>query len=407
MDPAAAKKVEHTPATVWALGLVSLFTDIGGEMIFPILPRFLAALPGLGPTAVGLVEGVADGIAQIGKPIAGARSDRMRRRKPYVLFGYGLSGLSRPLLGLTGSVGAATAVRASDRLGKGIRSAPRDALIAGSVDHDRQARAFAVQQAMDHAGAVIGPLLAAALLGVGLSIPQVFVASAVPGLLAFLTILFFVREAPAARTPVAVAAPAPASAPARPDPIPRQLQSYFVILFLFALGSSTDAMLLLHAGNSGLSPAQVTWLWSGFNAVKAVSNIPGGALADRSGPVRSILAGWVVYGLVYAGFAAAHTPGAIVALFGAYGLYFGFAEGAEKVIVSRMVSPGNRGRAFGVMGFVNGVGTFIASFATGWLYKSVGPGWAFGTGAAAALLAALAFAVWARVVTGPVPPRAD
>lgn len=419
------------PLTVWALGLVSLFTDIGGEMIFPVLPQFLATLPGLGPAAVGIVEGVADAISHMVKPFIGRWSDRAGKRRPFVLLGYGISGASRPLLGLTGHLLSATLVRSSDRLGKGIRGAPRDALVANAVPRERQARAFALQQALDHTGAVAGPLVAAALLARGFSFSQVFLASTVPGALAFVTILLFVRESAfGAGAPKdgagGAAVPAPAQAtkgsieedgagargsgpagalPITPGgarvPLPRALQLYFGVLFVFALGGSTDALLLVHARGVGLTPLQVTWLWSGFNALKAIFNIPGGAIADRAGPLRSIFAGWGVYAVVYACFALSRSPQAVLAVFALYALYYGFAEGAEKAVVSHMVTPATRGRAFGVMGFVNGAGTLIASVVTGWLYRNVGKGWAFGTGAAAAGLAVVLLTLWAAGGNSP------
>lgn len=399
------------PRNVWALGVVSLFTDVGGDMVFPLLPRLLAGMTGPGAAAVGVVEGVADAVSHLVKPWVGARSDRMRRRKPYVLAGYGLSGVVRPLLAFAGHFGVALGVRSLDRLGKGIRSAPRDALIASSTPRERQARAFSLHRAMDHAGAVIGGSLAAGLLWTGLELREVVLLSAVPGVLAFLTLLFFVREpegdggagadaVPAKPlTGIAAAETVEEAAPANGGdaaPLPRRLRQYFVILFVFALANSTDALLLLRIGDMGLSSSEVAAAWVVLHVVKVAASVPGGALADRVGPVWTIIAGWVLYAVLYAGFAFLAGDAAAWGLFSAYGLYYALTEGAEKAIVARLAPGEARGRAFGAMAFAMGLGTLLASVGVGVLYRWAGPAWAFGSGAAAALVAATALAVWAR-----------
>lgn len=385
------------PGTVWALGAVSFFTDVGGEMIFPLLPALMAGMPG-GAAAVGTVEGIADAISHLVKPWVGARSDRFRRRKPFVLVGYALTGLSRPFLGLAGSVAAVTGIRSADRLGKGIRNAPRDALIAGTVEKGRLTRAFSLNQAMDHAGAVVGPLLAALFLAMKIPLARIFYFSAIPGALAVATVFFFVREgAPAAAKPgVPVPAPPPASSP----PLPPRLKSYLAILTLFYLSNSTDALLLVRCAALGMRPRTVTLAYVVLNAVKVTTSYGGGALADRFGSARIILPGWLVYAAVYLGFAFAPSAIWIWPLFAVYGCYYGLTEGAEKTIVSRLAPPEAKGRAFGLMGFAMGVGVLIASIGTEWLYRELGPGWAFGSGAAIAIAAAIALGLWSRISPG-------
>lgn len=381
------------PRTVWALGLVSLLTDVGGDMVFPVLPRLLGAMPGVGAFAVGVVEGIGDAVSHLVKPFVGARSDRIRRRKPYVLFGYGLSGLARPVLAVVATLPAAVLVRSLDRVGKGIRSAPRDALIAASVPRAHLARAFSLHRAMDHAGAVLGGTLAAVLLWCGLEVRQVIALAAIPGALAFLTIVFLVHE-PA---PLAVPVPLPVPAPGRSSPpLEPRLRSFLWILFLFSLAASSDALLLLRAGEMGLSAAEVAAAWVVLHLVKVVASVPGGALADRAGAVPVIVAGWVVYAAVYAGFALGDGPVAAWALFVVYGTYYALTEGAEKAVVARLAPAEAKGRALGMMALATGAGTLVASLATAALYALAGPEIAFGTGALVAIGAAALLAIWAR-----------
>ncbi len=391
-EPAALPASGKLPRTVWALGLVSLLTDIGGDMVFPLLPRLLAAMPGVGAAAVGLVEGISDAVSHLVKPFVGARSDRMRRRKPYVLFGYGISGAARPVLAFAATLPAAIVVRALDRLGKGIRSAPRDALIAGSVPRESLARAFSLHRAMDHAGAVLGGTIAAALLWWGLEIRDVIALAAIPGVLAFLTIVFLVKEPPAGAPPNATGAIAPASS--AKAPLPRSLSGFLVILFVFSLAASTDALLLLRAGDMGLSAAEVAAAWVVLHLVKVAASVPGGALADRVGATPVIVAGWLVYAAVYAGFAFGDGPAMAWGLFVVYGAYYALTEGAEKAIVARLAPAEGRGRALGMMALAVGSGTLVASIGTGALYRIAGPHIAFGSGAAIAVVAAVLLGVW-------------
>jgi MFS family permease len=391
MEP-AQKAGRRMPGTVWALGAVSFFTDVGGEMIFPLLPALMAGMPG-GAAAVGTVEGIADAVSHLVKPWVGAHSDRFRRRKPFVLAGYALTGLSRPFLGLAGSVAAVTGIRSADRLGKGIRNAPRDALIAGSVEKGRLTRAFSLNQAMDHAGAVVGPLLAALFLSLKIPLARIFYFSAIPGALAVATVLFFVREG---------APPAPkdgAPAPAGSPPLPPRLKSYLAILGFFYLSNSTDALLLVRCAALGMRPRTVTLAYVLLNAVKVTTSYGGGALADRFGSARMILPGWLVYAAVYLGFAFAPSAVWIWPLFAVYGCYYGLTEGAEKTIVSRLAPPEAKGRAFGLMGFSMGAGVLVSSIGTEWLYRELGPGWAFGTGAGIAVVAAIALGLWSYRVS--------
>ncbi|HEX7243331.1 MAG TPA: MFS transporter, partial [Longimicrobiaceae bacterium] len=340
------------------LSVVSLLNDAASEMIYPLLPLFLTATLGAGPAVLGAIEGVAESASSLLKLVGGWVADRTGRRKRLVAWGYGIAAVGRPLVGLAGAAWQVLAVRFADRLGKGLRTAPRDALLAESVEPERRGAAFGIHRAADHAGAVVGPLLASAIL---LAWPGrlrlVFLLAAVPGLLTLAVVLWKVRES---------AVRLPAAAPGAPRPGLRGLGPAFprflAVLVLFALGNSTDAFLLLRAQQLGVATALIPLLWAALHLSKVVWSVVGGRLADRSGPRGAIVAGWGVYALVYAGFAAAHAPWHAWALFAAYGLFFGLTEAPEKALVAALAPEGGRGTAFGAYHMVVGLGALPASF---------------------------------------------
>ena len=382
---------------VVALGAVSLLTDIASEMIYPLLPLFLATVLGAGPAALGAVEGLAESTAALVKLAAGLRSDRMRRRKPLILLGYGLAACARPLVAVASSAGMVAAIRFTDRVGKGLRGAPRDALITDSVPPSLRGRAFGLQRSMDHAGALVGPLVAAALLaGAGLSLRAVFALALVPGLLGVALVVWKVREPGRALGEEADFARRGSGALGA---VPRgPLRRYLLVLLLFTLGNSSDAFLLLRASGLGLPAAQLPLLWAFFHLVKTLGSLPAGALSDRLDRRRLIIAGWAVYALVYLGFARADAAWHAWALFAAYGLYYALTEGAEKALLADLAPIGARGGAFGWHAFSVGVGALPASLLFGALWQAAGPVAAFGLGAALAGLAALL--LW-RLVPAP------
>ncbi len=369
------------PWTVIALGLTSLLNDVGSEMAFPLLPLFLTETLRAGPGFVGLVEGAAETVSNFLKLLTGFWTDRVRRRTPLVAGGYAVAALGRPFLGLATLPWHALAVRVVDRVGKGVRTAPRDVLIAEAAGPGQAGRAFGFHRAMDHAGAVIGPLLAAALLAAGLETRSVLLLTVVPGLLAVAAVLT-VREG-RAETPAPSAAPAgtrtgatadegPVPTPAARPALPRPYFGYLGILLLFSLGNSTDAFLLLRARDLGLSAAAIPILWAVLHVAKMAAAYYGGTLADRASPARVIVGGWGVYMLVYLGLAAAGEPWQVWALFVLYGLYYGLTEPAEKVLVRAMAPVEARGRAFGLYHFTLGASALPASLLTAWLWRSLG-----------------------------------
>ncbi len=378
-------RVGHLPRVVWLLGFASLFNDVSSEAIFPLLPVFLASL-GAPMSFLGLIEGSADALASVVKMLAGRLSDRGPRRL-MVTGGYLLPAIARAGIALAGGPGQVLAARLLDRTGKGIRSGPRDALLADSVKPTERGRAFGLNRSMDHLGAAIGPLLASGLVALGLSLRWTFAIAAFFGLLA--PVLLFVRlKDPRATDPAPAPAQAAAAARTRGG-LQKGFAFYLSVCVLFALGNSSDAFLLVRARELGWSPAAIPLLWFFHHLVKSAVAIPGGALSDRHSRAVVVSAGWFAYALTYLGFGFATAGWQILALFVAYALYHGLAEGAERAIIADLAEPGARGRAFGLYhGFV-GVAALPAGFGTGWIWDHWGARWALSINAASAAIASL------------------
>ena len=370
--------------TVRSLGLVSLLTDASSEMIYPLLPAFLTGTLRAGPAFLGVVEGLAETVATALKIVSGRVSDHLPRRKPLVVAGYALSSLVRPLVALATVPGHVLAVRVLDRVGKGVRSAPRDALLADVVPPGERGRAFGFQRAMDHAGAMAGPLLASAAMLATSDLRLVFALAAVPAALAVLALVVGVRETERPAGPRAAATLAPGGSPLEPA-----LVRYLGVLALFTLGNSSDAFLLLRAQEAGVALALLPALWALHHLVKAGASTWGGALSDRVGRRRVILLGWGVYAIAYTGFALAGTPLQVAGLFAFYGLFHALTEGAERALVADLAPGAARGRAFGLFHAVTGATLLPASLLTGLLWQRFGPTVALGAGAGLAALAAL------------------
>lgn len=379
--PAASQKL---PRDVKALGFVSLFNDAASEMIYPLIPAFLTGVLGVGALALGALEGFAESLASILKVVSGYWSDKIRRRKGMTLAGYAISGLARPFMAVTGAFWQIFGLRLVDRVGKGIRSAPRDALVADVTPPEIRGKAFGFQRALDNAGAVIGPLLAAAvLLAAPGHLRLVFGLAAIPVLGALAVLIFGVREHIGAVK----------AGPGLKTNLNPVLWRYLLCAFIFTLGNSSDAFLLLRAQNLGVSLVAIPLLWAAFSFVKSVTNIPGGHLSDRWGRFNTLLLGWGWYALVYLGFAFASTALHIWALFLVYGLYYGLTEGVERAYVADLVGQQSRGAAFGWFHLAIGVGALPASLIFGELWNAIGAHWAFIVGAGLSLLASILLAV--------------
>lgn len=372
------------PRTVFVLAAVSLLTDASSEMIYPLLPLFLSSVLGASATALGAIEGAAESVAALLKLGSGVWSDRLTRRKPLVVAGYGLASLVRPLIGLAQSAWQVGALRVTDRVGKGIRTSPRDALIADAVEPSQRGAAFGLHRAGDHLGGVLGPLVAFALLQfLGLSLRTVFLLAAIPAALSVIVLLSGVREEASPHKH------AGAVRVGEPHALGGAFWRYLAVLFLFALGNASDAFLLLRASALGVAAAHLPLLWAAHHVVKAIANVPGGALSDRIGRRPLIIAGWAVYALVYLAFARASTALHAWTLFLAYGLYFGLTEGVEKAFVADLVSERWRGTAFGWFNFTLGLAAFPASLIFGVLWDKRGAATAFGVAAALAATASV------------------
>jgi MFS family permease len=377
---------------VVALGVVSLLTDASSEMVIPLLPLFLTTVLKASAVQLGGIEGAAEATAALLKLWSGWMGDRTGRKRPLVLAGYTVSTLARPLVAITASPFQVLLVRMSDRVGKGIRSSPRDAMLAASIDPADRGAAFGFHQAMDHVGAVVGPLIAVLVLQVWPGdYRRLFALAAIPGALAVLAVLAGVDDAD-------VPLKGPAVSFERPD---AALVRILVPVGVFALGNASDTFLLLKAGGVEASATSLPLLWMAFHVVKAVFSTPAGALSDRIGRRPTIAIGWLVYAAVYAGFAYATSPFAFAALFVVYGLFHAFTEGAEKALVAEVVPEARRGAAFGWYYLVVGLIALPASLLFGAVWEAVTPRAAFGMGAVLAMLALVLLAILAPRRTIP------
>ncbi|MGE3959927.1 MAG: MFS transporter [Vicinamibacterales bacterium] len=389
-----ADRLAQLPRTVWLLGWVSLATDSATEAIYPLLPFFLTQVLGAGAVSLGVIEGAAEAVNSVLKVWSGRVADRWTHKRPLVLAGYSISSLARPFIAITQTWAQVFAIRIVDRVGKGVRSAPRDALLAAEASPSMRGLVFGFHRAMDHAGAVVGPVLATVFLYLYPGeYRTLFALTIVPGLIAIGLILLVREPARGARGP----GQPPAALPADPGPLPGDLTAFLFVLALFTLGNSTDAFLLLRLTEAAGSPHYVPLMWAGLHAVKASVSVVAGGWSDRVGRRAVIAVGWCVYAAVYVGFAAATTLPSLLAWFLVYGFYFGFAEGTEKALVADLAPPSSRGFAFGLYNAVLGVGSLLASVLFGVLWTTWGAPVAFGTGAVLALLAtALLFALVRR-----------
>ncbi len=395
MDADSSKPKPSLPRNVRVLGLSSLLNDIASEMIFPLLPGFLLTLASGNKFYLGMIEGLADSVASLLKLWSGSWSDRAGRRKGFVVFGYSLAALIRPWIGLVTATWQLAAIRVGDRIGKGIRTAPRDALIAESCDASLRGRAFGFHRAMDHLGAAIGPLLATAFLWVWPDqIRTLFLLSLIPGLLVVALVIFGLHEPPAEPTGDGNANP-DQRGPAKPGlrlslaPFDNNFRLFLVALLVFSLGNSSDAFLLIRARELGVPEVLLPTLWCLFHILKSVSNVWCGRAVDRFGPRPMIISGWFVYAVIYLLFALATNAWQMWAIFLSYALFYGLTEPAEKTLVASLAAPDQKGLAFGWFNFAIGVTTLPASLLFGALYQAYGPLAAFGTGAGLALVASI------------------
>ncbi|MCJ7543517.1 MAG: MFS transporter [Phycisphaerae bacterium] len=431
-ESAPAERPSQTPphatwraairGNVLMMGLVSLLTDFSSEMMNPLLPVFLAGLVPLGwaPFYVGLMEGVAETAASLLKLVSGRMSDAWGRRKALVVVGYGLSAVFRPMMALAAAGWHVVAMKLADRVGKGIRTSPRDALISQAAAPQFRGLAFGFHRAMDHLGAILGPLAAIAILyaflGGGLfehtgwfgkaggqtgartihALRWLFAIALIPGLAAMVVLVGKVRE----MVPAPAAGEASGGVKGWRD-LPRGFYAFVGIVILFALGNSSDLFIMLYGWERvGLSVMDLIGLWIALHLAKVAFSFPGGALSDRLGRRPLIVAGWAVYALVYLGLAAVGQAWQLWGLVVAYGVYYGLTEGAEKALVADFVPAQQRGTAFGIYHAAVGVSALPASLMFGVFWSTIGPVVAFGIGAALAGAAAVLLIVLLSTARG-------
>jgi MFS family permease len=394
------KKLSRLPRNVWVMSATSLLNDISSEMLLNLIPFFLANILGVRTAVIGLIEGVAETTASLLKIYFGALSDRFGKRKPFAVIGYALSAVTKPLLYFASTWGWVLGVRVADRIGKGIRTAPRDALIADSIDDKQRGLAFGLHRAADTLGAFLGLGIAtfivwrtqaqASLLSLD-TFKLIVLVSIIPGVLGVLVLASGAREVTGTGTGVEVKR----LSLNEMDP---RFKYFLFVLVLFTLGNSSDAFILLRGQERGLSILQVMGMSLTFNAIYTVFAGPLGAWSDQVGRRRLMLGGWLAYGLVYLGFAFSKTGWQIWALFALYGLYYAATEGAAKALVADLVPQAQRGTAYGLFNAAIGITVLPASLIAGLLWQGLGtwtglgPSAPFFFGALMALLAGLLFA---------------
>jgi MFS family permease len=411
----AAPPKQKLPANVRLLGWASLLNDVASEAVYPLLPKFLLGLGG-GHAVLGLLEGTADSLASLLKLFAGKWSDRSGKRKRFIIVGYALAALSRPLMGLASHVGHVFGLRLIDRIGKGIRTAPRDAMIAESTDESQRGAAFGYHRAMDHLGAAIGPLLAAAFLWFYVDqVRSLMFLTLIPGLAVLGLQIWGLKEtARTAKPPVdskvtphvsaSLQSPTALKTAESSVTSKRGLPLYLFAILIFTFANSSDAFLLIRASEAGVATVWLPVLWSFHQLTKSVGNRLFGGLADRFSPKRLIMWGWLLYGLTYAAFGIANQSWHIWALFGLYAVFFALTEPAEKKLVAQFAREGQTGSAFGWFHSIMGFANLPSSLIFGILYQAYGPLAAFLWGTSAAF-AACCILLFVSVQPSPTSTR--
>jgi len=392
---------------IFYLGLVSFLTDVSSELIFTLLPLFLANVLQTGTVIIGLIEGVAESTASVLKVLSGGLSDKLGNRKRLSFIGYALSTLAKPFMLIANTWGPIMGIRFADRFGKGIRTAPRDALVADSSSEGDRGKAYGFHRAMATSGAFLGLLAAAAVVFflqrevVNLQIDTyrwLIILGIIP---AFIALFFFVfiKEPPKQQAcPVSPSCKTGENTAlsAAETALGKRFKIFLCIVFLFTLGNSSDAFLILRAQNLGNNVFYIILMLVLFNAVYALFSVPSGILSDKIGRRKVILLGWSIYALVYLGFAVLDQPWTVWLLWGLYGLYYGLAEGVARALVCDLVPEDKRGTAFGMYHGVVGITLLPASLVAGWLWQSVNPAAPFYFGAITAGMAVIGMVLFIR-----------
>jgi MFS family permease len=378
---------------VFVAGLVSFFMDVSSEMIYPLVPLFLANVLGVNKSVIGLIEGIAESTASLLKVFSGWFSDKIGNRKWLMAAGYGISTLSRPIVALATGWQHVMGSRFMDRFGKGVRTAPRDAIIAESSEKTHLGRAFGFHRSMDTMGAVVGPAIAFLLLGIfSNNYRIVFWLSMIPGVIAVLLIIFFIKEK---KKVFPVHAERPKLTLKHFD---WRFKFFVAIATIFAIGNSSDIFLILRAQQIGISTVMIPVVYLLFNLVYSISAIPAGIAADKFGRKRVILLGFVLFAILYYGFAVARDTSAIWALFAFYGLFMGLTEGIQKAFLATIIPSDFKATAFGVYNTAVGLAMFPASLIGGWLWDNISPSATFYFGAITASLSTILFVIFIAAI---------
>lgn len=400
---------------VFVTGLVSFFMDVSSEMIYPLVPIFLSNVLGVNKSVIGLIEGIAESTASLLKVFSGWFSDRIGNRKWLMVAGYGISTLSRPIVALATGWQQVMGSRFMDRVGKGVRTAPRDAIIAESSDAAFFGRAFSFHRSLDTMGAVAGPALAFLLLGIFLNdYRKVFWLSMIPGIIAVLLIIFFIKEKKTKREAIEESSRKEFKSPLNPSLAKRgrwgsfdwKFKFFVLIATLFAMGNSSDVFLILRAQQVGISTVMIPVVYLLFNLVYSISAIPAGIAADRFGKKRVILLGFILFAVLYYGFAIATDTATIWVLFGLYGIFMGLTEGIQKAFLATLIPADFKATAFGIYSTAVGIAMFPASLFGGWLWDNVSPSATFYFGAVTATLSAVLFLIFIVIIKGSGHKRA-
>lgn len=380
-DNGKQKKVLGLEWNIFFAGITSFFTDTTTKMVYSIMPLFLMSL-GASKTELSLIEGIAESTASVLKAISGWWSDKIGKNKPFMVVGYAFTAFLCPLFSIVTSPFQVLIIRFSERVGKGIRTAPRDSLVAGSSEEGKKGKSFGFHKAMDNSGAIVGPLFAFAVLA---AFPgdyrKVLLLSAIPGTLGLFTIISFIREAKKSKSdlPGKIAF----------KDFPARYYMFLAIAFVFTLGNSTDALLLVKASDIGIKAAFIPLVYLVFNSVSVIFAVPAGMISDKFGRERLIIFGYLLYSIIYFGFGRTSDKVAVILLFALYGLYSAATDGVQKALVSDLIDKNKKGTGLGIYNSLIGVTLFPASFIAGVLYDKINNRVPFYFGSAMALIASI------------------
>ncbi len=393
------KTILALPRTVWLIGLISLVNDSASEMLYPLMPLYLISVLMAGPKVLGVIEGIAEASSSIFKLVSGVIVDRTKKAKPWIVLGYILAGVGRPLIVFANSWFLILAIRFTDRMGKGLRSSPRDALLAESVNVSQRGITYGLHRSMDNAGAVLGPLLAAMFLSMGVPLKEIFLWAIVPAFIT-ITLALCIKEPPREE-------PTQASRFSWSlKGMPRQFKRYLVVVGIFTLGNSSDMFLLLRAREAGVPEEKIPLLWAATSLITTILGTPLSALSDTFGRKRCILIAWMAFAFFYIFMGL---PGIsiyqIFGLFGIYGIFKAATEGVEKAFVADMAPKGSAGTAFGWFNLITGLTLFPASFIFGWVYESIAPFYAFLFSGSCAIVAILLMVFWINKIDASETPQ--